>query len=104
MPRASTGTLRNMKSGRWQARYTFPDGVRRPAPQTFLTKRDANAWLAMMHADVSRGKWSPVGATMAVRFDEYAAKWLTTRGVKGRPLAARTVEGYESLLATPCTR
>ena len=60
MPRASTGTLRKMKSGRWQARYTFPDGVRRPAPQTFLTKRDANAWLAMMHADVSRGKWSPV--------------------------------------------
>ncbi|GCD88760.1 putative prophage phiRv2 integrase [Nocardioides sp. LS1] len=100
MPRASTGTLRKMKSGRWQARYTFPDGVRRPAPQTFLTKRDANAWLAMMHADVSRGKWSPVEATMAVRFDEYVARWLKERRVRGRPLAARTVEGYESLLAT----
>lgn len=100
MPRASTGTLRKMKSGRWQARYTFPDGVRRPAPQTFLTKRDANAWLAMMHADVSRGKWSPVEATMAVTFEKYAALWVKDRRVKGRPLAARTVEGYESLLAT----
>ena len=98
MPRASTGTLRKMKSGRWQARYTFPDGVRRPAPQTFLTKRDANAWLAMMHADVSRGKWSPIEATMAVPFEEYAAQWLKDREVNGRPLAARTVEGYESLL------
>ena len=100
MPRASTGTLRKMKSGRWQARYTFPDGVRRPAPQTFLTKRDANAWLAQMHADVSRGKWSPVEATMPVGFDAYAAKWLKERRVKGRPLGARTVEGYESLLAS----
>lgn len=98
MPRASTGTLRKMKSGRWQARYTFPDGVRRPAPQTFMTKRDANAWLAMMHADVSRGKWSPVEATMAVRFDAYAASWLKDRRVKGRPLSPRTVEGYEALL------
>lgn len=100
MPRASTGTLRKMKSGRWQARYTFPDGVRRPAPQTFLTKRDANAWLAQMHADVSRGKWSPVEATMAVTFEKYAAKWVKERRVKGRPLAARTVEGYEALLAS----
>lgn len=98
MPRASTGTLRKMKSGRWQARYTFPDGVRRPAPQTFLTKRDANAWLAMMHADVSRGSWRPVEATMAVRFDAYAEQWLKDRRVKGRPLAARTVEGYRALL------
>lgn len=101
MPRASTGTLRKMKSGRWQARYTFPDGVRRPAPQTFLTKRDANAWLTQMHADVSRGQWSPVEATMAVRFEDYAARWLTTRRVKnGRRLSPRTVEGYEALLKT----
>lgn len=98
MPRASTGTLRKIKSGRWQARYTFPDGKRRPAPQTFLTKRDANAWLAMMHADVSRGRWSPVEATMAVPFEEYAAEWLRDREVNGRPLAALTVEGYGALL------
>lgn len=99
MPRASTGTVRKMKSGRWQARYTFPDGVRRPAPQTFLTKRDANAWLNQMAADVSRGQWRPVEATMAVRFDEYAEQWLMDRRVKGRPLSPRTVEGYRALLA-----
>jgi integrase len=99
MPRASTGTIRKMKSGRWQARYTYPDGVRRPAPQTFLTKRDANAWLSQMHADVTRGVIRPTEATMAVRFDTYAAQWVKERRVKGRPLAARTVEGYEALLA-----
>ena len=101
MPRASTGTVRKMKSGRWQARYQFPNGgPRKPAPQTFLIKRDANAWLSQMHADVTRGKITSTEATMAVAFEKYAAKWLTDRRVKGRPLAARTVEGYESLLAT----
>lgn len=101
MPRASTGTVRKMKSGRWQARYQFPNGgPRKPAPQTFLTKRDANAWLAQMHADVTRGKITNTEATMAVAFEQYAARWLKERRVKGRPLAARTVEGYESLLVT----
>lgn len=100
MPRASTGSVRKMKSGRWQARYTFPDGERSPAPQTFLTKKDADAWLAMMHADVSLGKWSRSKATMAIPFEDYAAQWLKDREVDGRPLAARTVEGYEALLRT----
>lgn len=98
MPRASTGTLRRMKSGRWQARYTFPDGVRRPAPQTFLTKRDANAWLAQMHADVTRGSWSSTEATMAITFAEYGERWLKNRKVKGQPLAERTQSGYIDLL------
>ena len=52
MSRASTGHIRKLASGRYQARFTFPDGVRRPAPVTFQTKRDANAWLAQQNADV----------------------------------------------------
>ena len=38
MSRASTGHIRRLASGRYQARFTFPDGVRRPAPTTFQTK------------------------------------------------------------------
>lgn len=99
MGRAATGTLRKLASGRWQARHTGPDGVRRPAPTTFRTKTDARAWLASQQADVSRGVWTgDTSATVAVRFDQYAADWLKARTVRGRPLSPRTVEGYESLL------
>ena len=35
---------------------------------------------------------------MAIPFEQYATQWLKDREVNGRPLAARTVEGYESLL------
>jgi integrase len=100
MPRAADGTVRKLKSGRWQARLTFPDGVRRPAPQTFQTKRDANAWLAQQEADVSRGVWQAKqhAASMAVTFEDYATRWLKTRKVKGRALKPKTRETYQDLL------
>ena len=98
MGRAALGTVRRLRSGRWQARYQYPDGVRRPAPTTFTTKRDANGWLAQQYADVSRGKWVVTDASTAVQFSDFAAKWLADRKVKGRPLAARTQQGYRDLL------
>lgn len=98
MSRAPTGHIRKLASGRYQARYTYPDGVRRPAPQTFQTKRDATAWLHQMHADISRGQWTLTKATMAVPFTDYAARWLLDRMVNGHPLAARTKSGYRDLL------
>lgn len=98
MGRAPTGSLRKLPSGRWQARYTGPDGVRRSAPTTFLTKRDANAWLAQVTADISRGRWTLTQATMAVSFSDYANAWIEDRKVRGRPLADRTRDGYRDLL------
>jgi hypothetical protein len=68
MTRAAIGTLRKLKSGRYQARFTFPDGVRRAADTTFLTKGDARAWLSQMAADVSRGQWQLGKATVPVSF------------------------------------
>lgn len=35
------GHIRRLPSGRFQARYTGPDGVDRPAPRTFRTKAEA---------------------------------------------------------------
>ncbi len=70
------------------------------APSTFLTKRDASTWLAQQVADISRGKWTDksLASSMAVRFDAYAAEWLTKRRVRGRPLADRTLVEYRKLL------
>ncbi|MGN6204110.1 tyrosine-type recombinase/integrase [Humibacter sp.] len=100
MARAADGTVRKLASGRWQARLTFPDGVRRPAPTTFQTKRDATAWLRQQEADVSRGVWQAQqhAASMAVTFEDYAARWMKNRRVKGRALKPKTLETYQDLL------
>jgi hypothetical protein len=36
------GRLRELPSGRWQARYKGPDGIDRPAPHTFDDKQRSN--------------------------------------------------------------
>lgn len=51
------GRVRKLPSGRWQARYRGPDGIDRPAPETFATKRDADRWLTLAEAEIARGKW-----------------------------------------------
>lgn len=99
MGRAPTGTIRRLASGRWQARFYDPDGVRHNAPRTFVTKRDATVYLAQITADISRGQYRPaVAATMAVTFADYSARWVDTRRVKGRALAPSTRENYRALL------
>lgn len=51
------GNVRKLPSGRHQARYRGPDGVRYSAPTTFTTKKTANAWLADVQSDIERGRW-----------------------------------------------
>ena len=46
------GSVRKLSSGRYQARYTGPDGAFRNAPQTFETKRDAGDWLVEIEAEI----------------------------------------------------
>ena len=41
------GRVRRLPSGRYQARYLGPDGIDRPAPETFATKGDADVWLTL---------------------------------------------------------
>lgn len=95
------GGVRKLPSGRWQARYVGPDEKRYNAPMTFQTKGDAQAWLASITASISAGTWtSPDDAPepAATSFGEFAERWLTTRRVKGRPLADRTRDAYRDLL------
>jgi integrase len=89
----SFGAVRQLPSGRWQAKYRHPQTNRFiGAPSTFSTRRDADRWLANTQADLERGSWiDPVWGT--VYLEEYANAWLGQR-----ILAPRTVELYEGLL------
>jgi integrase len=95
------GSVRQLRSGRYQARYTGPDGITYSAktpegkPLTFDTQGDAEAWLTLRHSEVLRGAWLPPAEPKAapIVFGTYAPAWLA-----GRDLADRTVDHYEQLL------
>ncbi|MDT9682561.1 tyrosine-type recombinase/integrase [Streptomyces sp. TRM76323] len=90
--RRTFGSVRKLPSGRYQARYPGPDGILRPAPDTFATARDADDWLAEKQTEIRRGDWQDPDAG-AVNFTEYALQWVDERG-----LAATTDELYRRLL------
>lgn len=83
------GNVRKLASGRFQARYTGPDGLPRKAPASFDTKRAAEQWLVETEAELLRGSWIDPDAG-SVTLTEYAERW-----VKERDLKARTREEYE---------
>ncbi|HUR17484.1 MAG TPA: hypothetical protein VMZ51_00930 [Acidimicrobiales bacterium] len=63
------------------------------APQTFGTKRDAEAFLARVRTDVERGAWVDPDAGR-VTLADYAWRWLDQRA----DLRPRSQELYESEL------
>lgn len=95
------GSVRKLKSGRLQARYTGPDGRRYEAktpegkPLTFDTQGDAEAWLSLRHSEILRGAWlppaEPTAAPVTVR--AYADAWLADRD-----LEQTTRDHYRQLL------
>ena len=52
------GRVRELPSGRWQARYKGPDGTDRPAPRTFDSKTSADRWLTLTEAEIISGDWT----------------------------------------------
>ncbi len=93
--RRTFGTIRKLSSGRYQARYTSPDGVRHRAPRCFATKVEASRWLASIEDALARDTWTdPEGARISV--DAYARGWLKSRA----SLRPRTVDLYERLLSS----
>jgi integrase len=88
------GRVRKLPSGRWQARYSTPDGHDHPAPGTFATKTAADKWLAAVETDMARGQWVDPRSRQPVLAD-YAASWLPARA----DLKIRTRELYRWLLA-----
>jgi hypothetical protein len=51
------GQVRKLPSGKFHASFVGPNGIRQNAPSTFVTKTDANRWLAKVEGDLSRGTW-----------------------------------------------
>ncbi|GII81765.1 hypothetical protein Sru01_67470 [Sphaerisporangium rufum] len=82
-----------MPSGRWQARYPGPDGIDRPAPDTFTTKKDAEIWLTRQEAAILDDEWIDPDAGK-VSFGEYGRTWID----EWPRLRPRTVELYSYLL------
>ena len=91
--RSRFGAVRQLPSGRWQARYTDTAGVRRTAPRTFATKRDADDWLATSRADQVRGDWQAPDLGR-VALSTYAADYLTARV----DLSPTTLGNYRQLV------
>lgn len=97
--RRLAGAVRKLPSGRYQARFRAPDGTLRPAPETFRTKAEADAWLASVATDMARDTWVDPDAGK-VSFGDYAATWMSSK----TDLAPKTVELYrahEIRAATP---
>ena len=79
------GNVRRLASGRWQARFTGPDGVTRSAGRTFDAKQDATAWLKRQVRDVELDEWSaPTAPSASPRLRDYAEAWMTDRVLKPR--------------------
>lgn len=75
--REEFGSPRQLPSGRWQARYTGPDGAKHKAPGTFDTLGRARGWLSKEREAIDRGMWE-APAVRAKRADaETVAEWLT---------------------------
>lgn len=87
------GNVRKRDSGRYQVRYPGPDGVMRSAPQTFARKGEADKFLSLIEAQLTRGEWlDPDKGTVTLA--DYAERWITQRPT----LRPRTVDLYQWLL------
>jgi integrase len=92
MAKRRFGRVRKLPSGRYQARYAGPDGIDRPAPETFATRTDADVWLTMKEAEIRRGGWLDPDAGK-LKFGQYADTWVNDHVLK-----PRTEELYRGLL------
>ncbi len=89
------GRVRQLPSGRWQARVPDPSRPGRliAAPTTFATEVDADRWLNAQETHQAEGRWVDPSAG-CVTLTAYADDWLEQRP----DLRLRTRETYRGLL------
>ena len=87
------GSIRRLPSGRYQARYPGPDGVDRPADDTFATRADAEDWLTLKEAEILEDDWiDPDAGNVFV--PAYVETWIG----ENTALRPKTVKIYRGLL------
>jgi Phage integrase, N-terminal SAM-like domain len=89
------GAVRQLGSGQWQARYRGPDGIMRPADQTFSSKTGAERWLTTKEAEILNGDWLDPDAGR-IHFGDYATAWIDERP----GLRPKTIETYRYVLGS----
>ncbi|SEA86120.1 N-terminal phage integrase SAM-like domain-containing protein [Leifsonia sp. 21MFCrub1.1] len=98
-PRTVGGKIRELDSGRFQARYMGPGGKEQTGPQTFHTRKEAQTFLHDINAEIRKETWRnpDLGAET---FNYWADRYmrLQEQKVRAGKRTPRTVEGYASLL------
>lgn len=112
----SWGAIRRLPSGRYQASYPGPDGLRYNGPHTFDAKEDARSWLLSRRVEIQQGRWQSPAALAAAevertktaqaeQFATYATTWLAQRvNGKGESLRPKTRQEYERQLSKGLAR
>jgi len=88
MARRQFGTVRRLRSGRFQARYRDALGRQVAAPHIFETKGDATRWLAAAQTDMVRGTFIDPRAGQ-LTFADWAKEWLAFKAGQRRSTLAR---------------
>jgi len=100
------GSIRKLPSGRYQVRYTDPNGIRRTARTTFNVKSQAEFELTRIRGAVESGTWHVDETPQAGDLDpktltlSHLAKHWREQQVnsKGQPLSPNTLTEYERLI------
>lgn len=100
------GSIRKLPSGRYQVRYTDPNGVRRTARTTFKAKSQAEFELTKIRGAVESGTWQVDETPQAgdldpktITLSELARHWRAQQvNAKGQPLSPNTLREYERLI------
>ncbi len=104
--RRGIGSVRKLPSGKWQLRYTDPNGIRRTARTTFQTKASAEFELTRIRQAIESGTWQIDQLPQAGGLDpkiltlkQLAEHWRAQRvNSKGRPLSPNTLNEYQRLI------
>ncbi|MFM1724045.1 tyrosine-type recombinase/integrase [Rhodococcus sp. PAM 2766] len=103
-PKRGFGAPRKLTSGRWQARYTGPDGLPHKAATTFGAYDDAVAWLAAERRRIDLDTWTPPEARelvasapdpeSALTLAVYAERWYAETEGRHKPRTRALNKGY----------
>lgn len=99
--RRGFGAIRQLPSGRYQASYLNPSGIRVTAPITFGARADAEGYLASIRRDIDLGIWSKDEPSKAEvpSFGDFAIRHVSLQNTRtGQPLKPSTQELYSKLL------